>query len=725
MSRFHTDSRMGQDGNCGGERERCSPGQMVPPSLPYSLPLFPPRSLPFPLPSLPVAASVPHSLAGPSGDGVSMISAGWRLPADPQRRKASRVQGQLRKLAQRCQNPRLRLRNSPPYLPEIAAATTAHLDRVLAESRQREKGRQHLESCLLNLASKCRQTNELFEDAGEQMFQENSQARRNLMKLSLIFSHILSELRAIFPEGLYQGDTYTITKAEAADFWRQSFSNQSIVPWADFREHLYRIHPFGSGMESMALRSTIDLTCNQQISVFEFDIFTRLFQPWMTLLKNWNTLAVTHPGYMAFLTYDEVKSRLQAFTHKPGSYIFRLSCTQLGQWAIGYVTDDGTILQTIPHNKPLSHALTEGAREGFYLYPDGRDFNPDLTALCQPSQQDRIQVSQEEYQLYCEMGSSFQMCKICTENNKNRKMEPCGHLICDACLTSWLHSDGHTCPFCRCEIRGTQPIVVEPFAPRQCHPYPSAPPVEADSEDEDEEDNFEDMETLADQLASLHKEHPETPPARPPVPPRTDLLGPQGNGRVPQPACRRFGSPPSVPQASPVVPATVELPVSMPIQDRMRNRPLPRVPIATRGSGQRQGTELTASDILGRRGAERRHVAVETCLDIDVDPKYTEPQPQTHLSMADRNSTDLDSATQPGQTACGAPSLSRSPRCPPGHPVQLPIDPVACATLLREGFPLEEIQKALSISSNNIQLARVILLEFVPGHRAGSSPQSS
>ncbi|XP_059824822.1 E3 ubiquitin-protein ligase CBL-like isoform X6 [Hypanus sabinus] len=620
MSRFHTDSRMGQDGNCGGERERCSPGQMVPPSLPYSLPLFPPRSLPFPLPSLPVAASVPHSLAGPSGDGVSMISAGWRLPADPQRRKASRVQGQLRKLAQRCQNPRLRLRNSPPYLPEIAAATTAHLDRVLAESRQREKGRQHLESCLLNLASKCRQTNELFEDAGEQMFQENSQARRNLMKLSLIFSHILSELRAIFPEGLYQGDTYTITKAEAADFWRQSFSNQSIVPWADFREHLYRIHPFGSGMESMALRSTIDLTCNQQISVFEFDIFTRLFQPWMTLLKNWNTLAVTHPGYMAFLTYDEVKSRLQAFTHKPGSYIFRLSCTQLGQWAIGYVTDDGTILQTIPHNKPLSHALTEGAREGFYLYPDGRDFNPDLTALCQPSQQDRIQVSQEEYQLYCEMGSSFQMCKICTENNKNRKMEPCGHLICDACLTSWLHSDGHTCPFCRCEIRGTQPIVVEPFAPRQCHPYPSAPPVEADSEDEDEEDNFEDMETLADQLASLHK---------------------------------------------------------------------------------------------------------ETCLDIDVDPKYTEPQPQTHLSMADRNSTDLDSATQPGQTACGAPSLSRSPRCPPGHPVQLPIDPVACATLLREGFPLEEIQKALSISSNNIQLARVILLEFVPGHRAGSSPQSS
>ncbi|XP_062912742.1 E3 ubiquitin-protein ligase CBL-C isoform X3 [Mobula hypostoma] len=647
-----------------------------------------------------------------------MISAGWRLPADPQRRKASRVQGQLRKLAQRCQSPRLRLRNSPPYLPEIATATAAHLDRVLAETRLREKGRQHLDSCLVNLASKCRQTNELFEDAGEQMFQENSQARRNLMKLSLIFSHILSELRAVFPEGQYHGDTYAITKPEAADFWRQSFSNQSIVPWADFREHLYRIHPFGGGMESMALRSTIDLTCNQQISVFEFDIFTRLFQPWVTLLKNWNTLAVTHPGYMAFLTYDEVKSRLQAFSHKPGSYIFRLSCTQLGQWAIGYVTDDGTTLQTIPHNKPLSHALTEGAREGFYLYPDGRDFNPDLTALCQPSQQDRIQVSQEQYQLYCEMGSSFQMCKICTENNKNRKMEPCGHLICDTCLTSWLQSDGHTCPFCRCEIRGTQLIVVEPFAPRPCRPSPSAPLAEVESEDEDEEDNFEDMETLVDQLALLNKEnrdHPETPPACPPVPPRTDLSGSQGNGRVPQPPCRRFGSPPTVPQASPKVPATV-------IQERMKNRPLPRVPISGRGAGHRQGTEMTAWDLLGRRGAERRHVAAETRLDIDVDPKYTEPQPQPHLSTADRNSIDLNSTAQPGQTACGASSLSQSPRCPPGHPVELPpIDPAACATLQREGFPLEEIHKALSISSNNMQLARIILSEFVPSHR----PQSS
>lgn len=88
----------------------------------------------------------------------------------------------------------------------------------------------------------------------------------------------------------------------------------------------------------------------------------RLFQPWNTLLRNWQILAVTHPAYVAFLTYDEVKARLQKYINKAGSYVFRLSCTRLGQWAIGYVTADGEILQTIPQNKSLCQALLDGYR---------------------------------------------------------------------------------------------------------------------------------------------------------------------------------------------------------------------------------------------------------------------------------------------------------------------------------------------------------------------------
>jgi len=49
------------------------------------------------------------------------------------------------------------------------------------------------------------------------------------------------------------------------------------------------------------------------------------------------------------------------------SYIYRLSCTRLGQWAIGYVTTERHILQTIPQNKSLAQALVDGQKDGLYV----------------------------------------------------------------------------------------------------------------------------------------------------------------------------------------------------------------------------------------------------------------------------------------------------------------------------------------------------------------------
>jgi len=47
------------------------------------------------------------------------------------------------------------------------------------------------------------------------------------------------------------------------------------VPWKVFRQELNQVHPISSGLQAMALKSTIDLTCNDYISNFEFDVFTR------------------------------------------------------------------------------------------------------------------------------------------------------------------------------------------------------------------------------------------------------------------------------------------------------------------------------------------------------------------------------------------------------------------------------------------------------------------
>ena len=60
------------------------------------------------------------------------------------------------------------------------------------------------------------------------------------------------------------------------------------MPWKTFRAHLSEVHPISSGLEAMALKTTIDLTCNDYISNFEFDVFTRF---------------VPSLSYVVFITY--------------------------------------------------------------------------------------------------------------------------------------------------------------------------------------------------------------------------------------------------------------------------------------------------------------------------------------------------------------------------------------------------------------------------------------
>ena len=189
---------------------------------------------------------------------------------------------------------------------------------------------------------------------------------------------MLSELKAIFPEGKYIGNRYRITKPDASLFWERTFGPQMIVPW----------HRFGVWIIICFLESRLYSTCietlkaskeswiglilwvtplkmkphwkirsiwlktntfrnsnltflpgnNSIINIRHYTRHFRLFQPWDQLLVNWKLLAVTHPGYASFMTYDEVKQTLAPFRAKVGSYLFRLSCTRLGQiWVLQYL----------------------------------------------------------------------------------------------------------------------------------------------------------------------------------------------------------------------------------------------------------------------------------------------------------------------------------------------------------------------------------------------------
>ncbi|KAK2844826.1 hypothetical protein Q5P01_011485 [Channa striata] len=449
-------------------------------------------------------------------------------PTSGDRRLVDKALKKLNKLHELCTHPRLGLRNNPPYLPDLVSETRTLLTLIWEPYRgARAAGGQvprgdeadYLRAHVRNLLDKTEKAVLLFKEGREKIFEDSSSYRRNLTKLSLLFSHMLWELKAMFPGARFQGDTYRVTKTEAEEFWRNSFGSKCIVQWKIFKEQLRSVHAFEEGMESMALKSTIDLTCNDYISVFEFDIFTRLFQPWKSLLRNWNQLAVTHPGYMAFLTYDQVVARLEHYLHRPGSYIFRLSCTRMGQWAIGHVTTEGEIIQTIPENTPLYQALIQGFKESCYLYPDGRDVNPDLTSLCEPAQRGKVKVTEEEYELYCDIGSTFQLCKICAERDKDTRIQPCGHLLCQPCLTGWQQkSAGHTCPYCRCDIRGTESIHIEPYLPGSGY--------WEDGDEDSEEEDHEDIELVVKEMAALRKfssvdsQIPGSNHSAPPLPPK-------------------------------------------------------------------------------------------------------------------------------------------------------------------------------------------------------------
>lgn len=133
------------------------------------------------------------------------------------------------KVVKLCQQPKMNLKNSPPFILDILPDTYQRLRLIYSKNEDQMHllhANEHFNVFINNLMRKCKQAIKLFKEGKEKMFDENSHYRRNLTKLSLVFSHMLSELKAIFPNGVFAGDQFRITKADAADFWKSNFGNR-------------------------------------------------------------------------------------------------------------------------------------------------------------------------------------------------------------------------------------------------------------------------------------------------------------------------------------------------------------------------------------------------------------------------------------------------------------------------------------------------------------------
>eukprot|EP00729_Bicosta_minor_P003299 gene3299-5055_t len=254
---------------------------------------------------------------------------------------------------------------------------------------------------------------------------------------------------------------------EARDFWMRKFAPSVTVSTTVFLERFREEFEFTCDAEVKAFQKSIDLCDDEMVSWWEFDIFARLYDPWDRILNTWNVIVTKHPGYRAWSTYEQVKNALEPFISKPGSYVFRLSVTRPGQWAIGFVHPGGRILQAIPEGKSLYQALIDGALDGTYIYPQGLDVNVDLRQHMPVTAADHITVSFEENEIYAKVDSKFETCKICVVNNKDYRIEPCGHLMCRECFDEWsvAQAGTTTCPFCRGPIVSSNMVVVEAYKP--------------------------------------------------------------------------------------------------------------------------------------------------------------------------------------------------------------------------------------------------------------------
>lgn len=173
----------------------------------------------------------------------------------------------------------MRLINSPPYIIDILPDICQVFNTIYFVYENKLGQLNEIDYfCVLiqNCLAKFQELLDLFKSAGKRMYEETSPERQKLIKYTLTYSHILAEMKSMFPKDGYEGESFRVAKKDAAEFWKTNFGERVIVGWREFELKLNRVHQISNQLELNSLRETIQLTKTKYVSIFEFDIFTRL-----------------------------------------------------------------------------------------------------------------------------------------------------------------------------------------------------------------------------------------------------------------------------------------------------------------------------------------------------------------------------------------------------------------------------------------------------------------
>lgn len=196
-----------------------------------------------------------------------------------EKKQFDKVNKLAEKILKYCRSDKMNLINSPPYIIDILPDVCHVFNTIYFVYEDKLHILNNIEYfCIIlkNTLEKFQETIDLFKEAGKKMYEENGKERQKLVKQTLTFSHMLAEIKSIFPKDLYEGQNFRIAKKDAEEFWKNNFDDRIVVSWIEFEMKLNQVHKITDRTELLALRETIQLTKTKYVSIFEFDIFTRL-----------------------------------------------------------------------------------------------------------------------------------------------------------------------------------------------------------------------------------------------------------------------------------------------------------------------------------------------------------------------------------------------------------------------------------------------------------------